>query len=148
MSSMLPERARSERSRFLAGACTLALVALAFGGCVSKSKADKQARNAFMAGQQQAMMRTQMAQTQGQGPCVTVNGEVRNHVLPWTEGMTLAQAIVAAEYFGAKEPGQVIVVRNGVAFRYDTKQLLSGTDVPLQLGDILQLIQQPAQSTR
>ena len=54
-----------------------------------------------------------MAQTQGQGPCVTVNGEVRNHVVPWTEGMTLAKAVVAADYLGAADPGQIIIVHNG-----------------------------------
>ena len=111
---------------------------------MSKSKADKQARNAFMAGQQQAMMQTQMAQTQGQGPCVTINGEVRNRVVPWTEGLTLSKAIIAADYYGKENPGQIIIVHNGIANRFDTQQLLSGTDIPLQPGDIVQLIPQAA----
>ena len=81
---------------------------------------------------------------QAQGPSVTVNGEVRNHVVPWTQGLTLAQAIVAAEYCGAKDPSQMIIVHNGVATRLDPRQLLTGTDIPLQSGDIIQLIQQPA----
>ena len=70
--------------------CGALLLAATFSGCVSKSKADAKARAAFLAGQQQAVMRVQQAQTQGQGPSVTVNGEVRNHVVPWTEGLTLA----------------------------------------------------------
>ncbi len=84
-------------------------------------------------------MRMQQAQTQGQGPCVTVNGEVRNHVVPWTEGMTLAKALLAADYYGATDPGQILVVHGGRATRVELKQLLAGSDVPLQPGDIVQL---------
>jgi hypothetical protein len=86
----------------------------------------------------------QQAQTQGQGPCVTVNGEVRNRVIPWTEGLTLARAVVAADYYGAKDPGQLLIVHNGVATRLDPKQLLSGVDIPLQPGDVVQLMPQAA----
>jgi molybdopterin converting factor small subunit len=115
-----------------------------FSGCVSKSKADAKARAAFLAGQQQAVMRVQQAQTQGQGPSVTVNGEVRNHVVPWTEGLTLANALVAADYLGAADPGQILIVHNGRATRVEAKQLLSGVDIPLQPGDIVQLMPQSA----
>jgi hypothetical protein len=120
------------------------LLAGTFGGCVSKSKADAKARAAYIAGQQQAMMRIQQAQTQGQGPCVTVNGEVRNHVVPWTEGLTLAKAVVAADYIGAADPGQILIVHNGLATRVELSQLLSGLDIPLQPGDIIQLMPQSA----
>ena len=120
------------------------LVAVALGGCVTKGKADAQARAAFLAGQQQAMMRMQ----QTQGPSVTINGEVRNRVVPWTQGLTLAQAVVAAEYLGAKDPGQLIVVHDGIATRVDPRQLLSGVDIPLQAGDIVQLIPQAAPPKR
>jgi len=122
--------------------CCLLLLAVALGGCVSKSKANAQARAAYIAGQQQAMTRMQQAQTLGQGPCVTVNGEVRNHVVPWTEGLTLARALLAADYAGASDPGQIIIVHNGVANRVDPKQLLSGVDIPLQPGDIVQIVPQ------
>jgi hypothetical protein len=126
------------------GVCATSLLVLALGGCVSKSKADARARAAYIAGQQQAMTRMQQAQTQGQGPCVTVNGEVRNRVIPWTEGLTLARAVVAADYYGAKDPGQLLIVHNGVATRLDPKQLLSGVDIPLQPGDVVQLMPQAA----
>ena len=118
--------------------CLLAFAAVALGGCVSKSKANAQARAAFLAGQQQAAARMQQAQ----GPSVTINGEVRNHVVPWTQGLTLAQAIVAAEYSGAKDPGQMILVHKGIATHLDPKQLLSGVDILLQPGDIVQLMPQ------
>ena len=120
----------------------LLLLAVAGGGCVSKSKANAQAHAAFMAGQQQAMMKMQQAQTAGQGPCVTVNGEVRNHVVPWTEGLTLARAVIAADYIGTADPGQILIVHNGIATRLDPKQLLTGVDIPLQPGDIVQLVPQ------
>ena len=76
--------------------CAPLLLVVALGGCVSKSKANAQARAAYMAGQQQALARMQQTQTLGQGPCVTVNGEVRNRVVPWTQGLTLAKAVIAA----------------------------------------------------
>ena len=122
--------------------CAPLLLVVALGGCVSKSKANAQARAAYMAGQQQAMARMQQTQTLGQGPCVTVNGEVRNRVVPWTQGLTLAKAVIAADYYGAKDPGQLIIVHNGIANRVDPKQLLSGVDIPLQPGDIVQLVPQ------
>jgi hypothetical protein len=84
----------------------------------------------------------QQAQTQGQGPSVTVNGEVRNHVVPWAEGMTLAKALVAADYLGTADPGQILIVHSGVATRVEPRQLLSGVDIPLQPGDIVQLMPQ------
>jgi hypothetical protein len=112
-------------------------------GCVSQSKANDQARKAYLAGQQEALTRMQQMQTQGQGPCVTVNGDVRNHVVPYTEGMTLAKAILAADYYGATDPGQILILRNGIARRYDLQQLLSGKDIPVQPGDVVQLMPQP-----
>ena len=124
--------------------CGALLVAVPFGGCVSKSKADAQKRAAYIAGQQAAAARMQQAQMQAQGPCVTVNGEVRNRTVPWTEGMTLAKALLAAEYYGATDPGQILIVHNGIATRFEAKQLLSGVDIPLQPGDIVQLMPQSA----
>jgi hypothetical protein len=122
--------------------CGLLLVAVAFSSCVSKSKADAQARKAYIAGQQETMVRMQQMQTQGQGPCVTVNGDVRNHVVPWTEGMTLAKALVTADYLGAADPAQVIILRNGIGRRVEPRKLLSGEDIPLQPGDVVHLLPQ------
>jgi molybdopterin converting factor small subunit len=116
--------------------CFPVLLSLTLCGCVTKTKANAQSRAAYLAGQQQAVARMQQAQ----GPSVTINGEVRNHVVPWTQGLTLAQAVVAAEYTGAKDPGQIIIVHRGIATRVDPRQLLSGVDIPLQAGDIVQLM--------
>jgi hypothetical protein len=115
--------------------CCLLLLAVALSGCITKAKANAQARAAFAAGEQQARMRMQQAQT----PSVTVHGAVRNPLLPWTEDLTVAKAIVAAGYFGAKAPTEILVVRKGQAFRVDPKLLLNGTDPPLESGDIVEL---------
>ena len=77
-------------------------------GCTSQTKAREQAKAAFMAGQQSAMMR--MAQPQK--PVVTFIGQVQVPSVPWTEGLTLAQAIVSAGYMG-RDPKQIVIVRNG-----------------------------------
>jgi hypothetical protein len=132
--------ARPATPLLLARLCVPLLVAVALAGCVTKSAANAKARAAFLAGQQQALTRMQQAQTQGQGPCVTVNGEVRNHVVSWVEGLTLSKALLAADYYGAADPSQIIIVHLGMATRVDPKQLLTGVDIPLQPGDIVQLV--------
>ena len=53
--------------------------------------------------------------------------------------MTVAKAIVAAGYEGKGEPRQIVILRNGYAIPVEAKQLLSGEDVPLQAGDMLQI---------
>ena len=129
------------------GCWMLLLLAIPFAGCVSKSKAQAQQRAAYIRGQQETMIRMQQMQKQGQGPCVTVNGEVSNHVVPWMEGMTLARALVAADYLGAADPAQIIILRNGVGKRVEPRQLLSGEDIPLQPGDVVHLLQQSPAAT-
>ena len=120
--------------RLLTLVCGLLLLAVAFAGCVSKSKASAQARKAYIAGQQETMIRMQQMQTQGQGPSVTVNGEVRNHVVPWTEGMTLAKALVAADYLGAADPAQIIILRNGIGRRVEPESCFPERTSPCNRG--------------
>ena len=76
---------------------------------------------------------------QNQGPNVTVIGPVRNSNIPWEEDLTVAKAIVAADYVSAFDPHQIILVRNGRGTRIDPKQLLKGKDFPLQPGDVIQI---------
>lgn len=113
-------------------------------GCVSKAAARAQAHAAYAAGQQEALARTQQAQ-QASGPTITLNGEVTIPVIPWTPEMTLARALVAAEYHGPPEPGDILIVRTGRAIRIDPKQLLNGQDVPLLPGDIIDIRSAPVQ---
>ncbi len=103
-------------------------------GCVSKSKARINAQQAYIAGQQSAMMTMQQNKTS-----VQVRGNVKNTVIPWTEGLTMAQAIVAAEYQGAHDPSSVIIVRNGTGTEIKAVELLHGHDEPLQPGDMIEI---------
>jgi hypothetical protein len=106
-------------------------------GCVSKSKAEARAKTAFLAGQRQAAM---MAwQNQIRGPSVTVLGEVRNSLVPWTADLTLAKAVLAADYYGQTDPSQIVIQRHGQETAYDPKQLLSGTDVQLEPSDVIEI---------
>lgn len=104
------------------------------GGCVSKSKARAEAQRAYMAGQQAAIAKMQAQNS------VTVNGQVRNPLVPWTEDLTLTKAIVAADYYGKAEPRSIIVVHEGIGRRYDAKEVLKGADMPLSPGDVVQLV--------
>jgi hypothetical protein len=115
--------------------CCACLIASALAGCTTKAKAKAEAQAAFAAGQQQAMIRMQQTQV----PNVTVHGAVRNPLIPWAEDLTVAKAIVAADYYGRKDPAEIFVVRKGQAFRVDPKQLLTGNDPPLQAGDVMDI---------
>jgi hypothetical protein len=106
-------------------------------GCVSKATAKAQARAAFLAGQQQAMER--MQQTQSPGPAVTFLGEVRNRTVPWSGDLTLAKAILAAEYIGTTDPKAIVVLRDNHEIQVDPGQLLSGNDMLLQPRDVIEL---------
>jgi hypothetical protein len=115
------------------------LIALLSAGCVSKKQADAQARAAFLAGQGQAL--EMFHQAQMRGPSVTVVGEVKNSFIPWTADLTLAKALVAADYHGTTEPTEILLARQGKATSYDPKKLLNGDDVPLQPNDVVQIKQ-------
>jgi hypothetical protein len=104
-------------------------------GCVTKSDAKIQAQKAYIAGQQQALILSQ----QPRGPSVTIVGPVHNPVVPWVEGLTLANAIVAADYYDKSDPRSIVVNRQGRLIPVDPKALLTGQDVPLQPGDVVEL---------
>jgi hypothetical protein len=125
----------------------LLLFALALSGCVTKSKAAAQARAAYLAGQQEAVARLQQQSQQpsqlqrqpGQLLNVTIYGDVKNPIVPWTPGLTLAGAILAAGYSDSAAPTAIHIVRNGVAMAVDPKALATGADVPVQPGDLVQI---------
>jgi hypothetical protein len=134
-------RAGQQRGPTWSSGGVVVLFALAFllSGCVSKSKADAQARMAYLAGQQAAFM--QMQQQQARGPGVTFIGPVQNPFVKWSEGLTLSQAIVSAVYTAPTDPGEIIIRRNGQQIQFDPKQLLRRQDLPLEAGDIIELQQ-------
>jgi len=110
----------------------LAMLACVLIGCTTKNKSKADARAAFVAGQQQALERVLQSRNS-----VTVVGPVRNPLLTWTEELTLAQALIAADYYLRKDPREIVIVRNGQPIRVDPKLLLSGEDVPLEPGDVV-----------
>jgi hypothetical protein len=118
----------------------LLLMALGFlnAGCASRSQARLREENAYLAGQNAMLMQRQ---TQGgqQLAGVTVVGAVQYPQVPWVAGLTLAQAVATATYVGADAPKQIIITRNGESAAMDASVLLSGKDVPLEIGDVVEL---------
>ena len=83
------------------------VVLLGLAGCVSRSEARKSAAAAYQAGQREALLELY----ERKFAVVTVLGPVRVPKLDWTEDLTLAQAIVAADYQRATVPRQIIIRR-------------------------------------
>ena len=54
-------------------------------------------------------------------------------------GLTLAQAIATANYQDSHDPKEIIITRNGQTATINPKNLLDGRDVPLELGDVIEL---------
>lgn len=119
----------------LASACSCGAVALGLVLCgCSSSKVDP--RNAFLEGQQRAWT----AQQQNQEPAVFFRGMVRNPRVPWTEGLTLARALLTAEYTGTLDPTRIRITRQGQSYTVDVKHLLRGQDDPLlEPGDLVEV---------
>lgn len=115
--------------------CLACLLAFALAGCTTKSKARAQAQSAFIAGKTAAEEHARQAQTM-----VFVRGDVRNPTVPWKEGMTLADAILAAGWRGLRDPRRVLVTREGQTVPVEMRTLLRGEDnFDLLAGDTLEL---------
>jgi hypothetical protein len=118
----------------MSGWISLGLLLLALAGCTTKSKANAQARAAFLAGQARGMA------AQPQEPSVWIVGSVRRPVIPWTDDLTLAKALVEAEYQGFVDPSQITVLRNGQPpIIINPRELLQGHDWPLAAGDRIEI---------
>jgi protein involved in polysaccharide export with SLBB domain len=113
----------------------LCVLALPLAGCITKAKADAQARTAYATGQRDALL--SVRQTPSQALTVTVAGDVQNTLIPWTADLTVAKAIVAAGYKGKTDPTNIVIVRNGKGIQVDPQKLLSGQDVPLLPQDVV-----------
>ena len=113
--------------------CVAALsVGVVAGGCTTKSRARMESQTAFLAGQNAALRQQQAAG-------VTMVGPVQNPQVPWVVGLTLAQAVATANYIGAQEPKKIILTRQGESAALDAKVLFNGTDIPLEIGDVIEL---------
>jgi hypothetical protein len=113
----------------------LCLALIAAAGCATKSKAQADARAAFMAGQQQGMMQAQDLQRTS----VRFIGDVKSPLIEWTQDLTLAEAVIAAEYQGRKTPREIIIFRRGQAIHFEPHRLLRGEDMLLMPGDIVEI---------
>jgi hypothetical protein len=110
------------------------LILVLFVLSCAKSKVNPS--NAFLEGQQRAWT----GQQQNQEPAVFFRGVVRNPRVPWTEGLTLARALLAAEYTGTLDPTRIRITREGTTYVVDVKRLLRGQDDPLlQPGDLVEV---------
>jgi hypothetical protein len=103
-------------------------------GCTTKRNARLRSQEAFVAGQQQALSQMQHSQN------VMFVGDVQNRMIPWTEDLTLATGIVAADYRGRHDPKGFTLRRNGQSYTVSAKQLLEGEDFSLQPGDTIEIV--------
>ena len=117
---------------------TLLLLAIAAAGCASKSNARLREQNAYLAGQNSVLLQHQ-AQTDADSPGVTIVGPVQHPHVPWVTGLTLAQAITTANYVGPDQPKQIILTRKGESAAMDANVILNGQDIPLEIGDTIEL---------
>ena len=83
------------------------------------------------AAMQDAMRQAQMI--------VQVRGQVRNGIIPWSEDLTLAGALVEADYIGRMNPMSVTVTRGRKVTRFSAARLLSGGDMFLHPGDVIDI---------
>jgi hypothetical protein len=122
--------------RITAGFVLASLLAVPLCGCVPKSKAEAQARMAYLAGQRDALMQFQQHSSE---PGVSFVGPVNNHFVMWSEGLTLSQGILRAVYSVPTDPVSIVIHRNGQDIQANPNQLLAGQDLPLQPGDVVEI---------
>jgi hypothetical protein len=116
------------------GLALLVAVVLATAGCGGNAKQREAA--AFRRGQQQALDAVRTAQE----PAVWFRGLVRHPRVAWHENLTLAQALVAADYMGALNPSRIDIIRQGQTYRVNPIRLLRGQEDPvLEPGDIIEI---------
>ena len=117
-----------------------ALIILGLGlvatGCTTEGRARREAHDAYMAGQNDAL---RQQQAMAQAPSVTIVGPVQNPRVPWIAGLTLVQALATANYLDSQEPKEIVIIRNGERAPLDPKVLFNGAVVPLEAGDVIQL---------
>jgi hypothetical protein len=110
------------------------LVLLLGCGCVSKKAAKEQARRTFEAGVQQGQKSAEMNMTH-----VFLRGPVQKPVIPWHEGLTVAQAIVEAVYTSQQAPMAITIRRKGRNIPVNPTDLLQGVNPPVEAGDLIEL---------
>jgi hypothetical protein len=124
------------------------VMSLTLTGCISKSKAQAHVRAAYLAGQRDAVAHMNQQQTGDTGggsidvsepSNVTFIGPVENPIVPWTDGLTLARAILTAVYQSQQDPVMILIKRSNEEVQIQPSRLLNGGDFPLRPGDIVEL---------
>jgi len=115
---------------FAAALLGLALVT----GCKSNSQSELQ--KAFRAGEAQGEI---LAEAKRKG--VSFTGQVMVPIVPWTAGLTLGQAIVAARWTGQRDPSRVIIVSSsGERMELVAQEAMIAANLPLAPGDQVELV--------
>lgn len=115
----------------------LLLFSLALAGCAGKTNSKEQIQRAYAAGMQAGQLQAQQ-QAQSAVPQVKFLGHVKNPVVLWTDGLTLAKALVEAEYVEQNTPTAITIYRNGQPTRVDLQSFLAAQDdYPLFPGDMI-----------
>lgn len=113
-------------------------VALLWMGCAGpvpqQSEAD--ARQQYLKGQEDAF---DLMQRSGI-PLVRVTGPVQRAVLLWKPDLGVGEAIVEAGYLKAETPSRILIQRIQGTIDISPARVLAGEFIPLQSGDILQII--------
>jgi len=115
-------------------------------GCMSKARHKLEVREAYVAGQEQALAAMRGGGQPGSSgnPTSTtdvfVHGHVKNTIVTWQEGMTVGQAIDAAQYTDRRDPKVIVLHRNGETMQINPKELLRGKDFPARAGDVIELV--------
>jgi hypothetical protein len=112
-----------------------AFVLLAGSGCTTRSKARADARFAYQAGQEQAFANVSEARRIN----IRFIGPVRHAEIIWADGLTLAQAIAAADYWDSRDPKVVMIIRQRERISVSPRDLLNGRDWPLEPGDTIEM---------
>jgi hypothetical protein len=112
-----------------------ATMLIAASGCTSKSTAEARAREAYAAGQRDAVART----PDPQRTSIRFIGPVQNTEVAWVDGLTLAHAISAAGYTEARDPATIVIYRQRGRIPFDPADLLRGKDFELQPGDSVEI---------
>jgi len=127
--------------------CLIFIFAVATAGCASSKKNSEQERlrRAYVAGAQAAREQIMVGQAQQpqlqtaptSDPQIRILGPVRNPVLPWSDGLTLARALVQAQYLRDNTPSVITIYRNNQPLQIDPQTILNGADYPLFPGDMV-----------
>lgn len=111
------------------------LLVLGVAGCQHRPSAREKQMAAFQAGQQRVITQIMEARRTS----IRMIGNVRYPEINWRDGLTLGQAIVAAEILDRGNPKMLFIYRQSGQIPVEPELLLRGDDVPLEPGDTIQI---------